>query len=97
MAKQYWLILLFALLAFGFFVIPKLRDGLFERKKKLLIAEYEKYSDMTPDAINEKIEARLRIAGKIYSILLITAWGVVLCFVAYLTLIVWIASFYSRW
>lgn len=97
MAKQYWLVLLFALLAFGIFVMPKLRDGLFERKKKLLMAEYEKYSDMTSDAINEKIEARLRIVRKIYNILLIAAWGVVLCFVACLTLIVWIASFYSRW
>lgn len=97
MAKQYWLVLLLALLAFGVFVMPKLRDGLFEKKKKLLIVEYEKYSDMTSDAINEKIEARLRIARKTYNILLIAAWGVVLCFVAYLTLIVWIASFYSRW
>lgn len=97
MAKQYWLVLLFALLAFGIFVMPKIRDGLFERKKKQLMAEYEKYSDMTSDAINEKIEARLSIAKKIYNILLIAAWGVVLCFVAYLTLIVWIASFYSRW
>lgn len=97
MAKQYWLILLFALLAWGVFVMPKIRDSLFGRKKKQLMTDYERHSNMTASAIDEMIETRLRIAKKIYNILLITTWGIVLCLVAYTTLIVWTASFYSRW
>lgn len=97
MDKQYWLILTLALLVLGVFAISRISDGLLERKKKLLMTEYKSHSDMTSDAIEENIETKLKSAKKFYNILLIITWGIVLCFVAYMTLIVWIASFYSRW